>query len=37
VRGDIVRVLRTHGLSKFSHFISKTRPEHAALTVEQEG
>lgn len=33
VRNDVMQVLRTHGLSKFSHFIGKTRPEQAALTV----
>ena len=33
VRNDVMKVLRTHGLSKFSHFIGKTRPEQAALTV----
>ena len=33
VRNDVMQVLRTHGLSKFSHFIGKTRPKQAALTV----
>ena len=33
VRNDVMQVLRTHSLSKFSHFIGKTRPEQAALTV----
>jgi phosphoribosylformylglycinamidine synthase len=25
-RGDVMQVLREHGLSKHSHFIGKTRP-----------
>ena len=33
VRNDVMQVLRQHSLSKFSHFIGKTRPEQAALTV----
>ena len=33
VRNGVMQVLRTHGLSKFSHFIGKTRPKQAALTV----
>jgi phosphoribosylformylglycinamidine synthase len=33
VRNDVMQVLRAHSLSKFSHFIGKTRPEHAVLTV----
>ena len=33
VRNEVMQVLRTHGLSKFSHFIGKTRPEQAPLTV----
>ncbi|TAG32684.1 MAG: phosphoribosylformylglycinamidine synthase [Polaromonas sp.] len=32
-RNDVMQTLRTHGLSKFSHFIGKTRPQHAALDV----
>ena len=32
-RNDVMQTLRTHGLSKFSHFIGKTRPEHASLEV----
>ena len=28
-----MQTLREHGLSKFSHFIGKTRPEHASLEV----
>ena len=32
-RNEVMQVLRAHGLSKFSHFIGKTRPEQAALTV----
>ncbi len=30
-RNAIMQTLREHGLSKHSHFIGKTRPEHAAL------
>ncbi|MES2941458.1 MAG: phosphoribosylformylglycinamidine synthase, partial [Pseudomonadota bacterium] len=33
VRNEVMQVLREHGLSKFSHFIGKTRPQHAALEV----
>ena len=33
IRNDVMRTLREHGLSKFSHFIGKTRPSHAALDV----
>ena len=32
-RNDVMQTLRTHGLSKFSHFIGKTRPAHASLDV----
>ncbi len=32
-RNDVMQVLRQHGLSKFSHFIGKTRPAHAPLEV----
>ncbi len=32
-RNDVMQVLREHGLSRFSHFIGKTRPQHAALDV----
>jgi phosphoribosylformylglycinamidine synthase len=30
-RNDVMQTLREHGLSKFSHFVGKTRPQHAAL------
>ncbi|TAG26587.1 MAG: phosphoribosylformylglycinamidine synthase [Burkholderiales bacterium] len=30
-RNEVMQSLREHGLSKHSHFIGKTRPEHAAL------
>jgi phosphoribosylformylglycinamidine synthase len=33
IRNDVMQTLRTHGLSKFSHFIGKTRPDHASLEV----
>lgn len=33
VRNEVMQVLRQHGLSKFSHFVGKTRPQHAALEV----
>uniref|UniRef100_UPI003750EB11 phosphoribosylformylglycinamidine synthase n=1 Tax=Polaromonas sp. TaxID=1869339 RepID=UPI003750EB11 len=33
VRNEVMQTLREHGLSKFSHFIGKTRPEHASLEV----
>jgi len=32
-RNEVMQVLRQHGLSKFSHFVGKTRPQHAALDV----
>ncbi|MES2980238.1 MAG: phosphoribosylformylglycinamidine synthase [Pseudomonadota bacterium] len=32
-RNEVMQVLREHGLSRFSHFIGKTRPQHAALDV----
>jgi phosphoribosylformylglycinamidine synthase len=32
-RNDVMQALRRHGLSKFSHFVGKTRPEHASLEV----
>ena len=32
-RNDVMQTLRTHGLSKFSHFVGKTRPAHASLEV----
>ena len=32
-RNDVMQTLRRHGLSKFSHFIGKTRPQHASLEV----
>ncbi|MDI1239385.1 MAG: phosphoribosylformylglycinamidine synthase [Polaromonas sp.] len=32
-RNAVMQTLREHGLSKFSHFIGKTRPQHAALDV----
>ncbi|MEC5212489.1 phosphoribosylformylglycinamidine synthase [Polaromonas sp. CG_9.5] len=32
-RNDVMQTLRTHGLSKFSHFVGKTRPDHASLEV----
>ena len=32
-RNEVMQTLRAHGLSKFSHFIGKTRPQHAALDV----
>lgn len=32
-RNEVMQTLREHGLSKFSHFIGKTRPEHASLEV----
>jgi phosphoribosylformylglycinamidine synthase len=32
-RNEVMQTLRTHGLSSFSHFVGKTRPEHAALEV----
>ena len=33
VRNEVMQTLRDHSLSKFSHFIGKTRPQHAALEV----
>jgi phosphoribosylformylglycinamidine synthase len=33
VRNDVMQTLRERGLSKFSHFIGKTRPPHASLDV----
>jgi phosphoribosylformylglycinamidine synthase len=33
IRNDVMQTLRQHGLSKFSHFIGKTRPQQAALEV----
>ena len=33
VRNEVMQTLRTHGLSRFSHFIGKTRPQHALLDV----
>ena len=33
VRNEVMQTLRQHGLSKFSHFVGKTRPEHASLEV----
>ncbi|RYX95876.1 MAG: phosphoribosylformylglycinamidine synthase [Comamonadaceae bacterium] len=33
VRNDVMQVLRKHGLSGFSHFVGKTRPQHASLEV----
>jgi phosphoribosylformylglycinamidine synthase len=33
IRNDVMQLLRQHGLSKFSHFVGKTRPQHAALEV----
>ncbi|WP_341903881.1 phosphoribosylformylglycinamidine synthase [Polaromonas sp. YR568] len=32
-RNAVMQTLREHGLSKFSHFVGKTRPAHAALDV----
>lgn len=32
-RNEVMQTLREHGLSKFSHFIGKTRPAHASLEV----
>ncbi len=32
-RNEVMQTLREHGLSKFSHFVGKTRPQHAALEV----
>jgi phosphoribosylformylglycinamidine synthase len=33
VRNEVMQTLRVYGLSKFSHFIGKTRPDHASLDV----
>ena len=33
IRNEVMQTLREHGLSKFSHFIGKTRPEHSPLSV----
>ncbi|NMM09926.1 MAG: phosphoribosylformylglycinamidine synthase [Polaromonas sp.] len=33
VRDEVMQTLRKHELSKFSHLIGKTRPQHAALEV----
>ncbi len=33
IRNEVMQTLREHGLSKFSHFIGKTRPEHSQLSV----
>lgn len=33
VRNEVMQTLREHGLSRFSHFIGKTRPQHASLEV----
>ena len=33
IRNEVMQTLREHGLSKHSHFIGKTRPEHSQLTV----
>ena len=33
VRNEVMQTLRAHGLAKFSHFIGKTRPQHASLDV----
>ncbi|MES2399790.1 MAG: phosphoribosylformylglycinamidine synthase [Pseudomonadota bacterium] len=33
IRNEVMQVLREHGLSKYSHFIGKTRPQHASLEV----
>jgi phosphoribosylformylglycinamidine synthase len=33
VRNEVMQTLREHGLSKFSHFVGKTRPQHASLEV----
>jgi phosphoribosylformylglycinamidine synthase len=33
LRNEVMQTLREHGLSKFSHLIGKTRPQHAALEV----
>ncbi len=33
IRNDVMQILREHGLSKYSHFVGKTRPQHASLEV----
>ena len=33
IRNEVMQTLREHHLSKFSHFIGKTRPAHSQLTV----
>ena len=33
IRNEVMQTLRQHGLSKFSHFVGKTRPQHAALEI----
>ena len=33
IRNEVMQTLREHSLSKFSHFIGKTRPEHSQLSV----
>ena len=33
VRNEVMQLLREHGLAAFSHFVGKTRPQHAALEV----
>ncbi|MDP2819520.1 MAG: phosphoribosylformylglycinamidine synthase [Polaromonas sp.] len=33
MRNEVMLTLREHGLSRFSHFIGKTRPPHASLEV----
>ncbi len=32
-RNDVMQVLRQHGLSRFSHFVGKTRPQSSSLEV----
>ena len=33
IRNEVMQTLREHSLSKFSHFIGKTRPDNSQLTV----
>ena len=33
IRNEVMQTLREHHLSKFSHYIGKTRPEHSQLSV----
>ena len=33
VRNEVMQTLRAHGLSRFSHFVGKTRPQQAVLDV----